>query len=91
MRWKRRRVARRSVTWSSVVPSEVQTASVEEAAPRTPPFQVVSQVLAALRRHGAEAAIGGSGLLAALGLVDQVRDWDVTTEIDHQRPESGRP
>lgn len=37
-------------------------------------------MLAALAAHGVEAAIGGSGLLAALGLVDRVRDWDVTTD-----------
>ena len=27
-------------------------------------------------------ALGGSGLLAGLGLVDHVRDWDITTEGD---------
>jgi hypothetical protein len=52
------------------------------AGPDTPPFDVVATVVAALRAHGAEAAIGGSGLLAALGLVEQVRDWDVTTDTD---------
>lgn len=35
-----------------------------------------------LRIHGAEAAVGGSGLLAALGLVHEVRDRDVTTDAD---------
>jgi len=42
----------------------------------------VSQVVTALQDHGADAALGGSGLLAALGLVDAVRDWDVTTDAD---------
>lgn len=46
----------------------------------TPPTAAVSSVLAALAARGVEAAIGGSGLLAALGLVDRVRDWDVTTD-----------
>lgn len=50
------------------------------ASPRTPPFETVVEVVEALRAHGAEAAVGGSGLLAALGLVDHVRDWDVTTD-----------
>lgn len=47
---------------------------------RTPPLPVVASVIAALQGHGAVAAVGASGLLAALGLVDQVRDWDVTTD-----------
>lgn len=46
----------------------------------TPPTTAVSRVLSALSARGVEAAIGGSGLLAALGLVDRVRDWDVTTD-----------
>lgn len=49
-------------------------------AARTPPLSVVAAVIAELRAHGAVAAVGGSGLLAALGLVDSVRDWDVTTD-----------
>ncbi len=47
---------------------------------RTPPLSVVTAVVAALQAHGAVAAVGGSGLLAALGLVDSVRDRDVTTD-----------
>lgn len=55
-----------------------QTPGVPAA--RTPPLAVVKAVVTALQAHGAEAAVGGSGLLAALGLVDSVRDWDVTTD-----------
>jgi hypothetical protein len=45
-----------------------------------PRDDVLRVVLAALDEAGIVAAVGGSGLLAALGLVDQVRDWDVTTD-----------
>lgn len=48
----------------------------------TPSTTAVKAVLAALAARGAPAAVGGSGLLAALGLVDRVRDWDVTTDAD---------
>lgn len=50
--------------------------------PRTPPLHLVKQVVAALQAHGAVVALGGSGLLAALGLIDQVRDWDLTTDAE---------
>jgi hypothetical protein len=47
-----------------------------------PSTDVVRQIIDAIEHAGLPAAIGGSGLLAALGLVDDVRDWDVTTEGD---------
>lgn len=50
------------------------------APPCTPPLAAVTAVVRALRAHGAVAAVGGSGLLAALGLAGHVRDWDVTTD-----------
>jgi len=37
-------------------------------------------LLARLRQHRLPHALGASGLLAALGLVDRVNDWDVTVE-----------
>jgi len=38
------------------------------------------RVLDCLECHGLVGAIGGSGLLAALGLTRVVHDWDITTE-----------
>ncbi len=55
---------------------------------RTPPLSVVTAVVSALQSEGAVAAVGGSGLLAALGLVDSVRDWDVTTDAATQTVEA---
>lgn len=48
--------------------------------PKIPPLEPVSTLIASLESHKAVAAIGGSGLLASLGLVDTVRDWDVTSD-----------
>ncbi len=45
-----------------------------------PGLAVVRRVVTSLEERGLDAAIGGSGLLAALGLTDVVRDWDVTTD-----------
>lgn len=45
-----------------------------------PSLDVVRRVIGSLEESGIEAAIGGSGLLAALGLTEEVRDWDVTTD-----------
>ncbi len=50
----------------------------------TPPLSAVVAVLDALQARGAVAAVGGSGLLAALGLIGRVRDWDVTTDAPTQ-------
>jgi hypothetical protein len=53
---------------------------VSAAPVQLPPLPVVAAVIDALLVQGAAPAVGGSGLLAALGLVDRVRDWDVTTD-----------
>lgn len=45
-----------------------------------PPLGTVRAVIAALEDAKIVAAVGGSGLLAAYGLVDHVRDWDVTSD-----------
>ena len=50
--------------------------------PVTPAIEPLREILATLERAGLPHAIGASGLLMALGLVDQVNDWDVTVEAD---------
>lgn len=50
--------------------------------PRTPPLPPLRDLLGRLERAGLPHALGGSGLLAALGLVDAVNDWDVTVDAD---------
>jgi len=67
-------------------PDSGHTAEVHPA--RTPALSVVAAVVDALQARGAVAAVGGSGLLAALGLVDSVRDWDVTTDAETQTVEA---
>ncbi|WP_162893099.1 hypothetical protein [Microbacterium halotolerans] len=47
-----------------------------------PPTETVAAIVAALAEHGFPVAVGGSAVLASLGLVDRVRDWDVTCEGD---------
>lgn len=48
----------------------------------TPPIESLQRVFGRLTASGVKCALGGSGLLASLGLVDQVRDWDLTAEGD---------
>ena len=48
----------------------------------SPPFEPLLEVARTLDREGIAFALGGSGLLAALGLARQVRDWDLTTDAD---------
>jgi hypothetical protein len=47
---------------------------------RTPPLEPLLDAVGRLEARGLACALGGSGLLAALGLADHVRDWDVTTD-----------
>lgn len=51
-------------------------------APRTPPVSEVRRLQRRLTEAGANSVVGGSGLLASLGLVDHVRDWDLVTDAD---------
>lgn len=45
-----------------------------------PPLDVVLRIVAELEARGLPVAVGGSAVLAAQGLIDRVRDWDVTCE-----------
>lgn len=46
-------------------------------ASRTPPLETVRALQAALAEAGVASVVGGSGLLAALELVTEARDWDL--------------
>lgn len=46
----------------------------------SPPLPLLRDFVERLERAGLTVALGGSGLLAALGLGDTVRDWDLTCD-----------
>ncbi|HYF92771.1 MAG TPA: hypothetical protein VD969_11060 [Symbiobacteriaceae bacterium] len=50
-----------------------------------PPLGPLHKVYYTFKSAGVEVALGGSGLLYSLGLIDTVRDWDLTTDAttDH--------
>jgi hypothetical protein len=48
----------------------------------TPPFDNLWLVLDRLDAARIPHAVGGSALLASLGLVSRVRDWDITADAD---------
>lgn len=48
--------------------------------PIHPPIEPLRSLLRRLEDASIEAALGGSGLLHALGLVERVNDWDLTTD-----------
>ena len=54
----------------------------EQSSRVLPPLEPVRQLQAALGRAGIESVVGGSGLLASLGLVDVVHDWDLVIDAD---------
>lgn len=45
-----------------------------------PPLPPLLALVERMERSGIVVALGGSGLLAALGLADSVGDWDLTTD-----------
>jgi hypothetical protein len=47
---------------------------------KSPAVTPLRDVIGRLEGAGIAAALGGSGLLAALGLAREVRDWDLTTD-----------
>ena len=55
------------------------------AIPATPPLEPLLEIIARLQRESIVCALGGSGLLAALGLAGTVRDWDLTAEAPLER------
>jgi hypothetical protein len=63
-------------------PRGAEPRSTDALAPgiETPPLEGARQITGRLERLGLTCAIGGSGLLASLGLATHVRDWDLTTD-----------
>lgn len=58
------------------------------AGPRLPPLDALHRVTSLLASASIPHALGGSALLAALGLELNVRDWDLTTDesVDRVQP-----
>jgi hypothetical protein len=52
---------------------------------KLPPLPPLRDITARLDTEGIAWAVGASGLLASLGLVDQVNDWDVQVEADPEK------
>lgn len=48
----------------------------------SPPIELVKQLQRRLHAIGVPSVVGGSGLLASLGLVDRVNDWDLVTDAE---------
>ncbi len=55
------------------------------ADPVTPPLEPLLDIVARLERAGVPCALGGSGLLVALGLARTARDWDLTADAPLER------
>lgn len=51
----------------------------------TPPVAALEFLNRRFRSAGIRFALGGSGLLASLGLATQVRDWDITTDAPWEK------
>jgi hypothetical protein len=49
---------------------------------RLPPIEPLRRITARLDDAGIAWGVGASGLLASLGLVDEVNDWDVQVEVE---------
>jgi hypothetical protein len=79
-----RQLCRRSGTLVCIPRRVAATTSLDRKDRRldlsTPPIEPLRAVITRLEKARIACALGGSGLLAALGLVDRVGDWDVTVE-----------
>jgi hypothetical protein len=53
--------------------------------PATPPLEPLREVVARLAGAGVACALGGSGLLMALGLAERAHDWDLTADAPLER------
>jgi hypothetical protein len=51
----------------------------------TPPLKPLLELVARLEAEELRCALGGSGLLAALGLTETVHDWDLTVDASLER------
>lgn len=54
---------------------------------KTPPLAPLRDVVARIEGAGLTCALGGSGLLMALGLAHEARDWDLTSDAPRERLE----
>ncbi len=54
---------------------------------QTPDFSALKEISSRLKKAGIKHALGGSGLMASLGLVKDVRDWDLTTDAEWETVE----
>lgn len=60
------------------------------ADPSIPPLQTVIRLQAALSDAGIESVVGGSGLLASLGLIQTVQDWDLVIDAEVEMDDGRR-
>ncbi|MGH7730994.1 MAG: hypothetical protein ACRENJ_07055 [Candidatus Eiseniibacteriota bacterium] len=51
----------------------------------SPPLSLLRIYVERLEAGGLRVALAGSGLLAALGFGDTIRDWDLTTDAPYER------
>lgn len=59
--------------------------TAEEPIVKAPPLGLIRQLQERLSATGIPSVVGGSGLLASLGLVSRINDWDLVTDAE---PES---